>query len=113
AGPSAAPNVPASVQIAAPRVTEPLSEASTGSDPASSSAAPTPCTVRAAIRNERLFANAQAVEASRKTTSPTASTVPARKWCTKTISASATTATAALYEVTTQATPSIDVCSWP
>ena len=82
---------------------------STGSAAASRSAAPTPCTERAPIRKASLPAAAQAIEAARKMISPVASSnrVPTR--CTKNTSTSAVTATARLYAVTTQETPSSDV----
>src|SRR5919198_2498810 len=109
AGPSAAPNVPASVQTVAPRGGDPVSTVSAGSDPASNNAAPTPWTPRAAMRNARLLAAEHAIEAAVKIRSPAPRTVTARARCTTKTSASAATATAALYEVTTHATPSIVV----
>ena len=42
AGPSAAPNVPASVQIVAPRSVDPVNAVRTGNDAARSNAAPAP-----------------------------------------------------------------------
>jgi hypothetical protein len=68
AGPTARPKVPTIVHRRAPR---------TGSDPARSSAAPIPCTERAAIRNARLSDTAQQIEATRNTTRPAASSRPA------------------------------------
>src|SRR5436190_1092297 len=100
AGPSAAPNVPASVQTFT---------AISDSAPASSSPAPAPCTQRAAIRNHSACADAQAIVAARKSSEPAANTSRARHRCTKNTSASAVSATAALYAVTIQDTPVIDV----
>ena len=79
AGPSAKPNVPASVQTAIPEAADPRSRASTGSAPASSSAAPTPWTVLAAIRNPRLPLSEQAIEAATKTSRPVTRTLVALK----------------------------------
>src|SRR5512132_1046796 len=109
AGPTAAPNVPASVQIATPRAVEPASAARTGSEPASSSAPPRPWTERAAIRNPIESASAQAIDAARNRTVPAARSRLARAWCTTTTSASAQIASTRLYEVITHATPSIVV----
>ena len=50
AGPTAAPNVPAAIQIDSPRERDPLSAHSSSSAPARSIAAPAPCTQRNAIR---------------------------------------------------------------
>ena len=109
AGPSAAPNVPVSVHTVAPRLAEPVSAPSAGSAPARSSAAPTPCTVRAATRNSRLSASAHAIEASRKTESPAARSEVTRTRCASSTRPKAATATAALYAVTTHETPVIVV----
>src|SRR5436190_399192 len=100
AGPSAAPNVPASVQTFT---------AISDSAPASSSPAPAPCTQRAAIKNHSACADAHAIVAARKSSEPAANTSRARNRCTKNTSASAVSATAALYAVTIHDTPVIDV----
>jgi len=96
AGPSARPNVPASVQIAAPLVTDPVRSPSTGSAPARSSAAPTPWTQRAEIRKGRLSASEQASDARKKASRPAIRIPLARTRWTSTISPNAATATAAL-----------------
>ncbi len=72
-----------------------------------------PCTDLAAIRKASLPAAAQAIEAARKTPSPTASSVRVLTRCTTKRSANAVTATARLYAVTTHETPSIVVWKWP
>ena len=113
AGPIPAPSVPAAVQIATPRAFEPANAASTGSDPVSSSAPPSPWTERAAIRNPIEFASAHAIDAPRKTTDPAARSTFARTRCTTNTSSSAEAASTRLYEVMTQATPSIVVSNVP
>src|SRR5580765_1339847 len=100
AGPRAAPNVPARVQTLT---------ATSERAPASNMPAPAPCTHRAAIRNHSDCADAHAIVAARKSREPAANTSRARKRCTKKTSASAVTATAALYDVITHDTPVIDV----
>ena len=78
------------------RVTEPVSAPSTGSAPARSRAAPTPWTQRAAIRNARLPASEQAIDAAKKTSSPAPRIPFAGMRRMNTISPNAATATAAL-----------------
>ena len=89
AGPTAAPNVPASVQIATPRAVEPVRAPSTGREPASSSAPPRPWIERAAIRNPIESASAHAIEAARNTSVPAARSRFARARCTTNTSRSA------------------------
>ena len=76
---------------------------------ASRRAAPTPCTQRAVINTARFGAAAQPADASRKSATPTGYD-RARRTATRAI---AVTATAALYDVSTQLTPTIVVLKSP
>ena len=66
AGPTAAPSAPAAVHHAAPLAPEPVSAASSGSEPASSSAPPRPCAARHATRRHVEASSERAADARRK-----------------------------------------------
>ena len=96
AGPTAAPTTAAAPHSPAPRRRDPVRAARSGTVPARSSAAPTPCTVRAVTITARSPAIAQDNEASAKTTRPTRVSSTASRRRTRRMRPSATTATARL-----------------
>ena len=113
AGPSAAPMVPATPQIAIACASLPRMPASTGTRPASASAAPKPCTVRPMIRTSNELASPQPSDASANTDKP----MPANTWPRTRRSsgstASAPTTIAMLYAVIVHDTPTIETSKVP
>ena len=107
--PSAGPSAPPITLAPAQSAGRPTS----GSAPTRRSAAPAPCTVRAATSSQIPGATAHASDATRKIAVPASTSrfAPARG--AKRTSTSATTASARLYEVTTHATSVIETSNCP
>ena len=109
AGPIAAPNVPAAIHVATPRARDPVSTESSASAPASSIAAPAPCTHRNTISAGRLQDTAAPTDPAQNRTRPPRVRLATFTRLITGINANAHTARTRLYEVITHETPTIVV----
>ena len=111
AGPSAAPAMPARIQMRAAEASDPVAWLSRSSAAQTIAAPATPCSARPATSQSNEGVSAQSSDAAAKTTTPMANVCTGRRRATN-AAGNAETASARLNEVSTHASVEISTSYW-